>query len=128
MTRLVKSPPTPQPHKSDRDEGGSGLNHLVITGELLELSPVRTTPAGVPVLEFRLFHDGEVVEAGSPRKVQCDIPVVAMAELVSMYKFLRLGSVLEVEGFIAPARKGSPRLRLHAAHIRIVETDPTLNS
>jgi len=104
------------------------LNRLVITGELLELSPIRTTPAGIPVLEFRLFHDGETVEAGTPRRIQCDISVVAMAELAGMYKSLKLGSMLEVEGFIAPARKGSPRLRLHATHIRLVDTDQTLNS
>lgn len=80
------------------------------------------------MLEFTLAHDDEVVEAGVARRVQCDVPVVALAELASMYQSMKLGSLLEVEGFIAPARKGSPRFRLHAAHIRIVDSDQKLNS
>jgi primosomal replication protein N len=104
------------------------LNRLVITGSLVELAPLRATPAGVPVLEFQLAHDEEVIEAGVPRRVQCDISVVALAEVASMYKSMPLGSMLEVEGFIAAARKGSSRIRLHATHIRFVETDPLSNS
>lgn len=99
------------------------MNRLIITGELIEQSPLRTTPAGVPVLEFKLAHDGQSDEAGVTRRIQFDISVVALAELASMYQSLRLGSLLEVEGFIAAARKGSPRFRLHAANIRIVDPD-----
>jgi len=104
------------------------LNHLVISGSLVELSPLRSTPAGVPVLEFQLFHDDEVVEAGVPRRVQCCISVVAIGEVARMFKDMPLGIQIEVEGFMAAFRKGSSRLRLHATRIRFVEADPQSNS
>lgn len=104
------------------------MNRLIITGTLTELAPLRATPAGVPVLEFQLAHDEEVIEAGAPRRVQCGISVIALAEVASMFKSMTLGSMLEVEGFIAAARKGSSLIRLHATRIRFVETDPLSNS
>ena len=44
---------------------------------LTELKALRHTPAGVPVVEFRLRHESERVEAGARRKVNAEIDAVA---------------------------------------------------
>jgi primosomal replication protein N len=46
--------------------------------------------------------------------------VTLMGDLALMNKDLKLGQAIEVEGFIAPLRKNSPRLRLHAQRLRLI--------
>ncbi|MFW8566883.1 primosomal replication protein N [Orrella sp. 11846] len=104
------------------------MNNLIISGELVELEPLRNTPAGVPVLSFKLAHTGTVVEANHPRQIQCDISVIAMGDLATMFQTMKLGTQLEVEGFIAPVRKGAQKFRLHAAMIRTVQSNSNTNS
>jgi len=60
------------------------VNRLEVQGQVAELSPVRYTPSGVPVLEFLLAHESEVIEAGQPRRIMFSITVVAMADLAQM--------------------------------------------
>jgi primosomal replication protein N len=94
------------------------MNRLDITGQLLELSPVRYTPVGVAVLEFLINSESEQVEAGQSRKVLLTMAVVAMGDLVQMAGKLQLGSTIQIQGFLAPMRKDSPRFRLHAQLIK----------
>ena len=94
------------------------MNRLDITGQVLEVSPVRYTPAGVAVLEFLIINESEALEAGQSRKVIVQLPVVAMGDLVQMAGKLQLGMNLATQGFLAPMRKDSPKLRLHAQLIK----------
>jgi primosomal replication protein N len=93
-------------------------NRLWISGQVTELNGLRYTPAGVPVLEFVLSHQGAVQEAGLSRDVQCEVPVMVMGDVALMWRGLTLGLAVQVQGFIAPMRKSSPRLRLHADQIQ----------
>ena len=89
------------------------MNRLELVGQVLECEPLRHTPAGVPVLEMVLAHESEVVEAGHPRRVELTVKAVALGDLAAMLAGTQLGTVLHVQGFLAPARKGSNRLQLH---------------
>lgn len=95
------------------------MNHVVITGELIERSALRYTPAAVAVLEFKLLHSETVEQAGASRLVKFEILVVAMGDLALMWQSVILGQVLSVEGFLAAARQNSPKLVLHANQISV---------
>lgn len=99
------------------------MNHLAITGQLVERSPLRYTPAGVAVLEFRLSHQESVEQAGLPRLIEFELAVVAIGDLARMWQSATTSQTLLVNGFLAPARKGSPRLVLHATDIRTHQTN-----
>jgi len=82
--------------------------------------PLRYTPAGVPVIGFELDHESEVMESNVSRLLKFEMEVTLMGDLALMNKDLKLGQAIEVEGFIAPLRKNSPRLRLHAQRLRLI--------
>ena len=94
------------------------MNRLEVEGQVLERSPVRYTPAGVPVLEFILSHESEVSEAGVPRRIVFALQILVMGDLVQMADTIGLGTTLRIQGFIAPVRKDSPKFRLHAQRIQ----------
>ena len=94
------------------------MNRLDVQGQVTELSPVRYTPAGIPVLEFLISHESEVTEAGQPRQLAFVLPVLAMGDLVQMAGTISLGTTVRIQGFIAPVRKDSPKFRLHAQRIQ----------
>jgi primosomal replication protein N len=94
------------------------VNRLEVEGQVLEQSPVRYTPAGVPVLEFLLSHESEVSEAGVPRRIAFALQILVMGDLVQMAGTIGLGTTVRIQGFIAPVRKDSPKFRLHAQRIQ----------
>jgi primosomal replication protein N len=94
------------------------VNRLDVQGQVAELSPVRYTPAGIPILEFLISHESEVTEAGQPRQLAFVLPVLAMGDLVQMAVTMGLGQAVRIQGFLAPVRKDSPRFRLHAQRIQ----------
>ncbi|MEN9589011.1 MAG: primosomal replication protein N [Alcaligenaceae bacterium] len=94
------------------------MNRLEVQGQILELSPLRYTPAGVAVLEFLLSHESEVTEAGQVRRLAFTLAVVALGDLAQMAGTTSLGRTVRVQGFLAPVRKDSPKFRLHAQHIQ----------
>jgi len=103
----------------DRPEvNGFAVNRFEVQGLISELSPLRYTPAGVPVLEFLLSHESEVTEAGQPRRIALSLVVVAMGDLAQMAGTMRLGCKVRLQGFLAPVRKDSHKYRLHAQHIQ----------
>jgi primosomal replication protein N len=103
----------------DRPEvKGLAVNRFEVQGLISELSPLRFTPAGVPVLEFLLSHESEVTEAGQPRRIALSLVVVAMGDLAQMAGTMRLGCKVRLQGFLAPVRKDSQKYRLHAQHIQ----------
>jgi len=89
------------------------LNRLELGARVLEIDALRHTPAGIPILHMRLAHESEVSEAGHPRRVELEIPAVALGEMALLLSDAPLGCGMDVEGFLAPSRKGSSRLVLH---------------
>lgn len=89
------------------------MNRVQIIAAVVECEPLRYTPAGLPVLELLLQHESEVTEAGRPRKVEMTLSAVAMGDLARMLAGKAMGKAWRMEGFLAPTRKGSNRLRLH---------------
>jgi primosomal replication protein N len=98
-------------------------NRVVLGGRIVELDALRHTPAGVPVLKFRLSHESALKEAGSERKVDCEIPAVAFEREAKLLAAARLGSAVTVTGFLAARSRTSRQPVLHATHIEFSEGD-----
>lgn len=96
---------------------GAGLNSLQLSAELVERGALRYTPAGVPAVECQLAHSSLQVEAGIERQVHLEISAIALADVAGQLAQINPGTLLDVSGFLAPARKGSRTLRLHLTRI-----------
>jgi primosomal replication protein N len=77
----------------------------------------------VPVIEFRLRHDSELPEAGAPRKVNAEIPVIAFDAQARLLAGTALERGLQVEGFLAAKSRRSRKLVLHATRIEFQPGD-----
>ena len=96
-------------------------NRVDLSGKVIEISVLRHTPAGSPVLAFKVGHVSEQIEAGATRRVQCDVPVIAIGEPVKMATGLKIGDMVSVEGFLSRRSLNSPQLTLHVNRIALIE-------
>ena len=79
-------------------------NEVALAGELTAIEPLRYTPAGVALINFRLLHRSQQKEAGVKRQVECEINGVAMAEVAKAMSGL-------IDGMVRTVREVSARLR-----------------
>lgn len=96
-------------------------NYTELTGSLSERSVLRYTPAGVPVVEFRISHGSEQMEAGLPRQVECELGCIAVGTVALLLKDAAPGTVLKVEGFLAARSLRQRAPVLHATAIEFEE-------
>lgn len=89
------------------------MNHIYLQVRVVEVKPLRFTPAGIPVQELMLEHCGEAIEAGHQRNIEFVIAGCAIGEIANQLQNVVLGAVIRVEGFLAAARKNSTKLVLH---------------
>lgn len=89
------------------------MNQLQITATALEVKPLRYTPAGLPAVEMLLEHASEVTEAGLTRRIELVLSAVALGDIALLLSDTPLGASLSIEGFLAPARKGSSKVVVH---------------
>ena len=93
------------------------MNRVLLTATVVEIQPLRYTPAGVAALELTLEHESEVLEADQPRRVMFHVRAIAMGNTAHLLADVPLGAQLEVQGFLAASRKGSSRLILHIQNV-----------
>ena len=90
---------------------------MTVSGRLIEMDALRHTPAGVPVMKFRLQHDSEQMEAGAVRKVSCEIAAVAFEREATLLAAAKLGSDVKVTGFLAAKSRTTRAVVLHATGV-----------
>ncbi|QDQ25692.1 primosomal replication protein N [Chitinimonas arctica] len=79
----------------------SARNQVVAHGAVLQTEVLRYTPAGIPVIEFRLRHESNQTEAGIERQVQCEMPCVCLGDKAKGLAALADGTEITVKGFLA---------------------------
>jgi primosomal replication protein N len=94
-------------------------NTVALSGELAVIEPLRHTPAGIPLVNFRLLHRSQQVEAGYRRQVECEIGGVAMGEAASEMSGMRQGDSVNIEGFLSRKNRMSRELVLHVTKAQI---------
>jgi primosomal replication protein N len=60
-----------------------------------------------------LAHESDVQEAGQARRIELVLTAIALGDIALLLADTPLGASLSVQGFLAPARKGSNKLVLH---------------
>lgn len=96
----------------------SGVNALCVDATLVELQPLRHTPAGVPVAGCVLRHESRQVEAGASRDVAVELQAVALGELAAVLAAATPGMMMRVSGFLAAK---SLRSRIPVLHLNKIE-------
>ena len=96
-------------------------NAVSLRGVLAELEPLRHTPAGLPLIEFKLAHRSTQIEAGFKRQVECDVMCVAMGEVATRLARLKQGAQVLVTGFLNRKNRMSAQLVLHAMQTEHLE-------
>ena len=96
-------------------------NRVEIAGVVTELKALRYTPAGIPVVEFRLRHASERFEAGARRQFEVEIDAVAFETQARMLAAGTLGRMLKAEGFLCAKSRRSKKPVLHVTNIEFVE-------
>ena len=99
----------------------AAANRVELTGTLIEQKALRYTPAGVPVSEGRLRHESELIEAGHPRKVECEINVIALGSAAKWLQEAGTGKAVRLEGFLALRSRNSRQPMLHVERIEFLE-------
>ena len=88
---------------------------------MIERKALRYTPAGVPVVECVIGHQSEQIEAGSLRRVECEIPAIALGDTARWIQDAAPGMSVRLGGFLAARSKNSKQPRLHVTTIEFEE-------
>jgi len=86
-----------------------------------ELQALRHTPAGIPVLEFRVRHDSERAEAGAARKVAVELDAIAFEAQARLLAASAPGRGLTLEGFLCEKSRRSRKPVLHVTKFEFAE-------
>ena len=96
-------------------------NALALSGTVAAVEPLRHTPAGIPVLTFRITHQSRQTEAGFKRQVDCEVPSVAMGEVAQKLSRMREGERIRIEGFLNRKNRMSAQLILHVTNAELLK-------
>ena len=104
-------------------EGTESLaaNRTKLAGRLLERGSLRYTPAGIPVIEFRVAHVSEQIEAATSRRVECELACVAVGPTALLLKETSPSAGLIVSGFLAARSLKQKTPVLHVTTIEFAE-------
>jgi len=92
-----------------------------MTGVLAAMESLRHTPAGLPLVQFRLAHKSLQVEAGYKRQVECEMSCVALGEAAVAISRVAAGTQVKVTGFLNRKNRMSAQLVLHATSTEILK-------
>jgi primosomal replication protein N len=92
-----------------------------LSGRLLERDVLRTTPAGIPVVEFLLAHASRQIEAETERTVECEMSCVAVGQPAQLLNAAKVGDSLKVSGFLAARSLKRRSPVLHVTTVEFIE-------
>jgi len=74
------------------------VNRLLISGALIQVDPLRYSPAGVPIAEAVVHHRSSQTVATQTRQVECEMTVQASGSLATQLSQLATGTQVRLEG------------------------------
>ncbi len=95
-------------------------NQTVVCGKVIQVDGLRYTPAGVAVTEFKISHVSRQIEAGKPRRIECEISAIALAQSGEIIAGITLGAKVKLVGFLAKRSRMSLQLVLHVSNVDII--------
>src|SRR5262249_60135549 len=82
---------------------------------------LRSTPAGIPALDFQLAHESLQNEAGGERRVACDLAAVARGPVAKELAAVSVGATLRCRGFLARRYRSGLSVALHVNEFELLE-------
>jgi primosomal replication protein N len=89
------------------------VNQVTLDARVESRADLRFTPAGVPVLDFALAHDSMQMEAGTERRVACELAAVALGPLARKLAAVAAGAEIRCSGFLARRYRTGSSVALH---------------
>ena len=86
---------------------------MTLDARLQARDNLRFTPAGIPVLDFALAHESTQIEAGSERRVACELAAVALGPVARALAAVAPGANLRCRGFLARRYRNGISVALH---------------
>lgn len=97
---------------------GVEANTVVLSGTVAKIDVLRHTPAGVPVLDFSLAHASSQMEAGHSRRVELEVPAIAVGEIATRLANRHPGDRIAIAGFLASRSRRSTQIVVHATQVK----------
>ena len=88
-------------------------NQVEFSGILTQRDALRYTPAGFPLIECKILHESQQIEASMARQVKVELAALAVGELAKKLSQLELAQTLSVTGFLAQKSQKSSHIVLH---------------
>ncbi|NOT16657.1 MAG: primosomal replication protein N [Sulfuriferula sp.] len=88
-------------------------NQVELIGVLTQRDILRYTPAGLPLIECKILHESQQIEANLARQVKVEIAALAVGELALSLSQLALAQRISVTGFLAQKSQKSTHIVLH---------------
>ncbi|WP_373975440.1 primosomal replication protein N [Chitinibacter sp. SCUT-21] len=76
-------------------------NHFLVEGQLLITDSLRRTPAGIAMIEGWIIHQSTQTESGIERKVECEMPFVALGDIGEKLLKTPKTQGIKCKGFLA---------------------------
>ena len=77
------------------------MNRVELIASIVEISPMRYSPSGLPVVEFRLEHESQMEEAGVSRNVKLLLKSKAVGILAEKLVLQEINTFFLFFGFLA---------------------------
>ncbi|MEB0138042.1 MULTISPECIES: primosomal replication protein N [unclassified Undibacterium] len=93
------------------------MNHLQVVARIIEKSPLRYTPAGIPIASATLMHSSRQVEANIERLVEFEMTAQAAGQISAQFASLPMEVEMVFTGFLARKNRNSKSLVFHINEI-----------
>ena len=100
---------------------------MTLDARMQSRDDLRFTPAGIPVLDFALAHESTQIEAGSERRVACELAAVALGPVARELAAIAPGATLRCRGFLARRYRTGITVALHVNEFDLTD-HPTTHS
>jgi primosomal replication protein N len=84
----------------------SAANRFHLSAQVVQVQPLRYTPAGLPVVNLVLLHESTITEMDTPRLVKLELKAVAFGAQAEILARQGLDADCEFHGFMTNARNG----------------------
>jgi primosomal replication protein N len=96
-------------------------NKIEIDGKVIRGDSLRHTPAGIPVLRFRLAHASTQREAGRERTISCEIDAQAFGDIAARMAACPPETTMRCQGFLDRTSARDPSPSLHVTEFEIIK-------
>ena len=95
------------------------MNQLKVLAKVVEKTPLRYTPAGIPIASALLMHSSQQVEAKVGRLVEFEMQAIAAGEISDRFNNIAMDVEVEFTGFLARKNRNSKSLVFHVTDFEI---------